>query len=207
MGALEKLCLGAPKSLIWHWIPLWKRHIRSRCPRSPASLLTAISSACLAALSAKIPAFNSHTRKNASYLNLKWTLEDLLPCYWYTTETNSETICSQVWQPASAGKGADVSEPQAHHCMTPEQWTWLLCGVSVIAANKRWRQVFWKTSVLDPNFQGGGNARFFPSVNAHGFDVPRVQSCLLVFSVKTHYCGHNAASRWANWSENRRLSA
>jgi len=30
----------------------------------------------------------------------------------------------------------DTSELQAHHCMTPEQWTWLLCSVSVIPANK-----------------------------------------------------------------------
>jgi len=35
--------------------------------------------------------------------------------------TNSRTIRSQVWQPASAGKGADMSELQAQHCMTPEQ--------------------------------------------------------------------------------------
>jgi len=32
--------------------------------------------------------------------------------------TNSRTILSQ---PASTGKGADMSELQAHHCMTSEQ--------------------------------------------------------------------------------------
>jgi len=35
-----------------------------------------------------------------------------------------------------AGKGADMSELQAQHCMTPEQWTWLLCRVSVVLENK-----------------------------------------------------------------------
>jgi len=28
-----------------------------------------------------------------------------------------------------------TSELQAHHCMTPEQWTWLLCSASVIPEN------------------------------------------------------------------------
>jgi len=35
-----------------------------------------------------------------------------------------------------AGKGADMSELQAQHCMTPEQRTWLLGSVSVLPANK-----------------------------------------------------------------------
>jgi len=63
----------------------------------------------------------SNAQKLISYRNLKWTLEDLLPCYCYTIKINSRTIRLQVWQPASAGKGADMSERQAHHCMTPEQ--------------------------------------------------------------------------------------
>jgi len=35
-------------------------------------------------------------------------------------------------QPASAaaGEAADVSDLQAHRCMTPEQRTWLLCNMS-----------------------------------------------------------------------------
>jgi len=41
--------------------------------------------------------------------------------YCYAMKTNSRKIRSQVWQPTSAGKGADMSELQAHHCMTPEQ--------------------------------------------------------------------------------------
>ena len=32
-------------------------------------------------------------------------------------------------------KGANTNELQAHHCMTPEQWTWLLYSVSVIPEN------------------------------------------------------------------------
>jgi len=34
---------------------------------------------------------------------LKYTFEYLLPCYYYTRKTNSETIRSQVWQLAPAG--------------------------------------------------------------------------------------------------------
>ena len=57
---------------------------------------------------------------------------------------------------------------QAHHCITPEQWTWLLYSVSVISANKLSLQelnqligIKLLTSdvleilVLSPNFQGG----------------------------------------------------
>jgi len=35
-----------------------------------------------------------------------------------------------------AGDGADMSELQAQHCMTPEQWIWPLRSVSVVPANK-----------------------------------------------------------------------
>jgi len=51
----------------------------------------------------------SHAEKHINYHNLKWTLEGLLPCCCYTIKTNIRTILSQVWQPASAGKGADMS--------------------------------------------------------------------------------------------------
>jgi len=81
---------------------------------------------------AKMSAFNSHMRQNAWYRNFKWTSEDLLPCYCYAKKSKSKTIRSQVEQPAPAGKGADTSELQAHHCMTPEQRTWLFCSVSVV---------------------------------------------------------------------------
>jgi len=48
-----------------------------------------------------------------------------------------------------------VSELQAHHCLTPEQWTWLLCSVSVILANKL------RMFGLSSNFKGE-NARLVP---------------------------------------------
>jgi len=35
-----------------------------------------------------------------------------------------------------AVKGADMSELQAQHCLTPEQRTWLLRSVSAVPANK-----------------------------------------------------------------------
>jgi len=54
----------------------------------------------------------------------------------YTIKTYRKTIHSQIWQPAPAGKGADMSELQSCHCMTPEQWTWLFCSVRVVPTNK-----------------------------------------------------------------------
>jgi len=35
-----------------------------------------------------------------------------------------------------ADKGADMSELRSHHCMTPEQRTWVLRSVSVVPVNK-----------------------------------------------------------------------
>ena len=70
------------------FLPFWKA-------RGATSLLTAISTHCLAALPAKMTVFNSHKR----------TL-DLLPCYCYTIKTNRRTIRSQVFLPACAGKRA-----------------------------------------------------------------------------------------------------
>jgi len=42
---------------------VWK--VRGQCRRSPASLLTVISSHCLAASLAEVTAFNSHMRQTA----------------------------------------------------------------------------------------------------------------------------------------------
>jgi len=56
-----------------------------------ATLLTAISSHCHATLPAMMSAFNSHVQQNACYRNMKWTFEDLLPCYCYAIKTNSRT--------------------------------------------------------------------------------------------------------------------
>jgi len=59
--------------------------------------------------------------QNAYCRNLKWTFEDLSPGYCYAIKTERRTIRSKVSQPASAGKGADTSELQDHHCMAPEE--------------------------------------------------------------------------------------
>ena len=84
-------------------------------------------------------------------------LKNWLPCYCYAIRANSGTILYQASQPASGSKWADMSEPYAaHHGMIQEQWSWLLCSVSVIPENKLalqeltqliselncWRQVF-----------------------------------------------------------------
>jgi len=44
---------------------------------------------CLAALTAKMCAFNSLMQQNACYRNTKWTFADLLPCYCYAMKTKS----------------------------------------------------------------------------------------------------------------------
>jgi len=93
-------------------------------------------SAChfLAALPAKTSAFNSLMQQNACHSNIKWTFADLLPCYCYAIKTNSRKIRSRHSQSTSTGKGGDTSELQAHHCITLQLWTWLLCSVSFIQA-------------------------------------------------------------------------
>jgi len=91
---------------------------RGQCLRSPASLLAAISCHCLTAFITCQNVCNQishHMRQNAYYHNLKWTLEDLLPCYCYTIKTNSRTICSQVSQPASADKWATCTLTTVWH--------------------------------------------------------------------------------------------
>jgi len=64
----------------------------------------------LAELPAKDACFQqSHAAKRPLlYRNLKWTFEDSLPCNYYAIKTNSRTISSQVSQPASTGKWADM---------------------------------------------------------------------------------------------------
>jgi len=89
---------------------------------------------CLAALLAKMSTFNSFMQQNACHRNTKWTFADLLLCYCYAIKTNSRIIRSGLSQPASAGKGGDMSELQAHRYMTLQLWTWLLCSVSFIPA-------------------------------------------------------------------------
>jgi len=62
--------------------------------------------------------------------------EPLKNCCLYTIKTNSKTNRSHVSQPASASKVALMNDLEAHHCITPEQWTMLLCNVSFISASK-----------------------------------------------------------------------
>jgi len=45
---------------------------------------------------------------------------------------------------------------------------------------------FLQNLFFSPNFQGGENARFDHPADAHGFDVTRVQNCLLEFSAKAY---------------------
>jgi len=70
------------------------------------SRLYAISSHCLAALPAKMSAFNRCMRQNAYHGDLTCIFEDLLPCDCYATKANSRTTRSRISQPASAGKEA-----------------------------------------------------------------------------------------------------
>jgi len=130
--------------------------------------------------------FTSDLRQNACYRNLKWIFEDLLPCFSYAIKPSSGTFRLQVSEPASAGKGVDMSEIQALHCMTPEQWTWILCSVSDILASKLSFQelsksigikllpwIFLEILFLSLNFQGR-NARFAPPpADAHDSRIYR----------------------------------
>jgi len=47
---------------------------------------------------------------------------EIFAVFCYAIKTNNTTIRLKVLQPASAGR-ADMTELQAHHCMTPEQRT------------------------------------------------------------------------------------
>ena len=92
---------GNPRSLSLFW------KVRGQCYRSPASQLTAVSGTC-----PDVCVQQSHVAKR-QYCNLKWTLEDLLPCYCYTLKTNSKTIRSQIWQPAPALPDENFGKPNS----------------------------------------------------------------------------------------------
>jgi len=59
---------------------------------------------CLAALPAKMCAFNSLMQQNACYSNTKQTFAGLLPWYCYARKNNSRKIRSRLSQPASVGR-------------------------------------------------------------------------------------------------------
>ena len=79
----------------------------------------------------------------------------------------------------SADARVGMSELQAHHCITPEQWSWLLCSVRV--TNGKWNVVARIKTLnrnQDPGFRfsrfflflvqfQGGNAGFAPPADAH----------------------------------------
>jgi len=101
-------------------LPLWK--VRGQLPAFwrpclPLSTVTVSLHYLPRSLRSTITCGKTH-----EYRDLKWIVEDLLPWYCYTIKTNSRTIPSQVWQPASTGKGTDMSELQAYYRMTPELW-------------------------------------------------------------------------------------
>ena len=120
-----------------------------------------------------------HMRQNAYFRNLKWTLEDLLPCYCYKIKTNSRTICLHVLQPASAANEWPASSPMYDtravslgfvqcECHTGKQtviaiiksitWNW--------AADVRFSAKFW----FLVQFPKGENVRS-PLAAAYGSDV------------------------------------
>jgi len=101
---------------------LWKNCYRFThvfFKRCKTTCLSSVSSHCLVKLPAKMSALNSHMQQNAFYRYLKWTFEDLLPCYCEAIKINKRQIRSHVSQPTSAWKKANMSELKAHHCMTP----------------------------------------------------------------------------------------
>ena len=138
--------------------------------QNKSTWLSAISSHCPAALSAKMSAFSNHMQQNAYFRNNKWNFEDLLPYYCYAIKTKSRTIRSQVSQPVSAEKVSDMNELQTHHCMAPYLWTWVLCSMSVILRNKLLLQElnqFILIKLLTSGFLyssqfSGGNTHFPP---------------------------------------------
>jgi len=81
-----------------------------------AACLSTISSHCLAAVLAKMSAFNSHMRQNGS----SSTFEVKLGRFVAMLLLCDNTIRLLVSQLASVGKRANMSELQAHHCMKPE---------------------------------------------------------------------------------------
>jgi len=66
----------------------------------------------------------------------KVNFADFSPCCCYAMKTNNRTIRSRLSQPACAGKGGNISQQEAHHCITLRLWTWLLCSVCFIPVNK-----------------------------------------------------------------------
>jgi len=122
--------LGKAQKSIWENIILLKRkHLHEilgvphRC-QQPLSRRITCQDVC-------IQPFNSHMWQNTYYRKSKWIFKRFVAMLLLRNVEHR----SQVSYPASV-EGAHMSELQAHHCMTPVEWAWLLCSVSVIPANK-----------------------------------------------------------------------
>ena len=100
-------------------------------PRAPYNLVTPLTSISTNKANLGGKKRSGSPGPKAFWRNLKGTFEDLLPCCCCAVQTNSRTIREQGAQPAPTGKGEGTSELQSHHCMAPEQWTWLLSSVIV----------------------------------------------------------------------------
>jgi len=70
----------------------------------------------LAALPAKMSAFNSLMQQNACHRNTV-NLCRFVAMLLLRNKTNSKTIRSRFFQPTSASKGGDMSELRTHHRM------------------------------------------------------------------------------------------
>jgi len=85
--------------------------------QSKAAWLTAISTHCLASLHYLPRCLRWAVTCGKTPTTVTWSEDFAVFCY--AIKTNSRTIRLQVSQPASTGKAADMSELQAHHCVTP----------------------------------------------------------------------------------------
>jgi len=154
--------------------------------------LSTIRTHCLPALLA----FNTCKRQNA-----KWTREDALP-YCYAIKPSSRAICTHISQLASSDRQSSGHEWTAnsllHNPKTVNQWTWFLCFVSVIPANKlpmqELNQFNWNYA---PDFRFTGNSwflvpiskrrrewAFWPLCDAHALSVVIKGQC---FFLKTQF--------------------
>jgi len=129
-----------------------------------------ISSHCLAALLSKISGFNSHMWQNACYRSLKrtfvamWLLRNEDQQQNNPLESFATCACRQT-----NGHEWVKDKLITSQCMTPEEWTWLLCSVTVIPANKMSLQelnqkfCFLEIFGSKSQFPGGRNCQFcFP---------------------------------------------
>ena len=79
----------------------------------------------------KMSEVNSQMRKNALTVGT-WSKPLKVRCHVVVTQQRGTVNpCARKFRNVSL-KGVDMSELQAHHCITPEQRSWLFCSVSPI---------------------------------------------------------------------------